>query len=157
MAVKRRRKSSRTRGSRTCGYGLTHRGAGNRGGRGRAGSGKKGKCKMPAKGTWSIQFFGKTGFKSKGIAYTKKQIINLRQLEELIDTFVNNKNAVLENGVYVVSLTDLGIDKLLSSGRVTRKFRITVVSASGAAIEKVKAAGGEVVLSDRKKKLPDSE
>lgn len=158
MTTKRRRKSTRSHGSRTCGWGLTHRGAGNRGGRGRAGTGKKGKCKMPTKGTWTIQYFGKTGFKSKGLRYAKHYTINLRQLEELLDNFVSDKIAVLEKDVYTVNLTDLGIDKLLSAGRVTKKFKINVAVASKAAVEKVKAAGGEVVLPEAKpKKAPETE
>lgn len=156
MTVKRRRKHGRKRGSRTCGYGLSHRGAGERGGRGNAGSGKKGKCKMPTKGTWSIQYFGKTGFKSKG--YPDRTAINIRQLEESLDNFVRDKAAVLDNGVYSVNLADLGIDKLLSAGKVTKKFRLTVRAASKAAVEKIKAAGGEVVLpAAEKKKAPKTE
>ncbi|MBW3001787.1 uL15 family ribosomal protein [Candidatus Woesearchaeota archaeon] len=158
MTIKRRRKSTRSHGSRTCGYGVSHRGAGERGGRGRAGTGKKGKCKMPVKGKWTIQYFGKTGFKSKGLRYAKHYTINLRQLEELLDNFVKEKFAVLEKDVYVVNLTDLGIDKLLSAGKVSKKFKINVAFASKAAVEKVKAAGGEVVLLEKKaKKMPETE
>ncbi|MBD3304694.1 50S ribosomal protein L15 [Candidatus Woesearchaeota archaeon] len=158
MTTKRRRKSTRSPGSRTCGYGVSHRGAGERGGRGRAGTGKKGKCKMPVKGRWTIQYFGKTGFKSKGIKYTALSIINLRQLEELLDNFVKDKFAVLEKDVYTVNLTGLGIDKLLSAGGVTKKFRISVSAASKTAVEKVKAAGGEVILPEAEpKKAPETE
>ncbi len=156
MTTKRRKKTARNRGSRTCGWGLTHRGAGNRGGRGRAGTGKKGKCKMPQKGTWTIQYFGKKGFKSKGIRYAAHYAINLRQIEELLDNFVKDKLAVLEKDVYAIDLTDLGIDKLLSAGKVTNKFKITVDFASKAALEKVKAAGGEVVFPVKEKKAPET-
>lgn len=160
MTVKKRRKHRKKLGSRTCGYGVSHRGAGERGGRGRAGTGKKGKCKMPVKGKWTIQFFGKKGFKSKGIRYDDLSIINLRQLEELLDNFVKDKAAVLEKDVYTVNLTDLGIDKLLSAGRVTKKFKINVSAASKTAVEKVKAAGGEVILPKKeakKEKAPETE
>ena len=155
MTVKRRKKSVRNKGSRTCGQGRTNRGAGNRGGRGRAGTGKKAKCKMPAKGTWTIQFFGKKGFKSKGLRYETKTVINLRQLEESLETFVKNKSAVVEKDVYSVNLTDLGIDKLLSAGKATKKLRLTVKSASKQAVEKVKAAGGEVILPAAKEKTEE--
>lgn len=151
MTVNKRRKSNRHRGSRTCGWGLTHRGAGNRGGRGNAGSGKKGKCKMPKKGAWTIQYFGKSGFVPKGARYAKQYTINLRQLEELLEKFIKNKAAVLENSVYTVNLTELGVDKLLSSGKATNKFRIVVRYASKSAVEKVKAAGGEIVMPAVKK------
>lgn len=158
MAVNKRKKFKRKRGSRTCGYGVSHRGAGERGGRGRAGTGKKGKCKMPEKGKWTIQYFGKKGFKSKGIAYTKHYTINLRQLEGLLDNFVKEKAAVLEKDVYAVNLTDLGIDKLLAAGKVTKKFKINVNFASKKAVEKVKAAGGDVILPEvEAKKAPETE
>jgi large subunit ribosomal protein L15 len=156
MTAKRRKKSSRNNGSNSCGWGSTHRGAGNRGGRGNAGTGKKGKCKMPQKGTWTIQFFGKRGFKSKG--YETHYTINLRNVEELLGTFVKNSAAVLEKDVYTINLTDLGVDKLLSTGKVTKKFKIIVKFASKAAIEKVKAASGEVVLPIKEKaKAPEPE
>jgi len=160
MTAKRSKKHRRKLGSRTCGYGLSHRGAGERGGRGRAGTGKKAKSKMPVKGKWTIQYFGKTGFKPKGIKYDDLSIINLRLLEELLDNFVKDKFAVLEKDVYSVNLTDLGIDKLLSTGKVTKKFRITVGAASKAAVEKVKAAGGEIILpeaKEQKKKAPGTD
>ena len=156
MTTKRRRKSTRSKGSRSCGWGATHRGAGNRGGRGKAGTGKKGKCKMPQKGTWTIQFFGKKGFKSKG--FDTQYTINIRQLEEMLDNFVKDNAAVLEKDVYTINLKDLGIDKLLSAGKATKKFKINVDFASKAAVEKVKAAGGEVVLLEKKaKKMPETE
>ena len=158
MAVNKRKKFQRKRGSRTCGYGVSHRGAGERGGRGNAGTGKKGKCKMPKKGTWTIQYFGKKGFKSKGIAYTEHYTINLRQLEQMLANFVKEKVAVLEKDVYTINLTDLGIDKLLSTGKVTKKLMINVNFASKKAIEKVKSAGGEVILpSVEAKKAPETE
>lgn len=156
MTVKRRKKHRRKLGSRTCGYGLSHRGAGERGGRGRAGTGKKAKSKMPVKGKWTIQYFGKTGFKSKG--YPDMTAINIRQLEESLDNFVRDKAAVLDKGIYSVNLADLGIDKLLSAGKITKKFRITVNAASKAAVERIKAAGGEVALpAAEKEKAPETE
>ena len=149
MTTKRRRKSTRSKGSRSCGWGATHRGAGNRGGRGRAGTGKKGKCKMPQKGTWTIQFFGKKGFKSKG--FDTHYTINIRQLEELLDNFVKDKAVILEKDIYTINLKDLGIDKLLSAGKATKKFKINVDFASKAAVEKIKKAGGEVILPVKEK------
>lgn len=158
MAVNKRKKFQRKRGSRTCGYGVSHRGAGERGGRGRAGTGKKGKCKMPKKGKWTIQYFGKKGFKSKGIAHAKHYTINLRQLEQMLDNFIKDKAAVLEKDIYTINLTDLGIDKLLSTGKVTNKLKINVNFASKKAVEKVKSAGGDVVLPKvEAKKVPKTE
>jgi large subunit ribosomal protein L15 len=145
MTVKRGKKCRKHRGSRTSGWGLCHRGAGQRGGRGNAGSGKKAKCKMPQKGVWTIQGFGKHGFKPKGLLNAQNPI-NLRQLEDKIDSFVNNKAAVLEKDVYVIDLMDAGYNKLLSAGKIKKKFKVTAPFVSKAAAEKVKAAGGEVII-----------
>ena len=40
----------------------------------------------------------------------------------------------------------MGFQKLLSQGKVTKKFKINADMASASAVEKVKAAGGEVIL-----------
>ena len=43
------------------------------------------------------------------------------------------------------NLSKMGCDKLLGGGRVTGAYRVVVASATKAAMEKVKAAKGEVV------------
>ena len=47
-----------------------------------------------------------------------------------------------------INLGELGIDKLLGSGRINAAMTITVANASASAIEKVEAAGGTVNLED---------
>jgi large subunit ribosomal protein L15 len=47
-----------------------------------------------------------------------------------------------------INLSELGIDKLLGSGRITQAISVTVEHASAKAIQKVEAAGGSVTLSD---------
>ncbi len=144
MTVKRNKKNRKQRGSRECGWGLTHRGKGNKGGSGNAGSGKKAKAKMPGKGQWSIQRFGKHGFKSKGQLVIDTPI-NVRELEARLERWVNTKAITKEGDVFVVDLPKLGYTKLLSTGKVSHKYKITVPRASKAGIEKVKAAGGDVI------------
>ena len=61
---------------------------------------------------------------------------NVSQLEEIVG---DNDS---------VDLGDLGIDKLLGSGRISKAISITVNHASAKAIEKVEAAGGSVIISD---------
>jgi large subunit ribosomal protein L15 len=55
--------------------------------------------------------------------------------------------AVKEGALYVIDLEKLGYEKLLGSGVVAPKLKILVGCCSAQAAEKVKAAGGEVVLS----------
>jgi large subunit ribosomal protein L15 len=143
MVVNKRTKFSRQRASHTHGYGSKkkHRGAGSRGGRGRAGTGKRADQQKPT--FWKDKkYFGKHGFKKKGM---KKDIktINLDYIEENINMF-------LKEGI--IDLKKLGYNKLLGRGNIKSKLKIKVESASAKAIEKVKKAGGEVILDIVKKK-----
>jgi len=144
MVVKRARKTRKWRGSRECGWGNKHRGSGKRGGVGNAGTGKRAKCKMPRAGRWANMDFGKHGFKFKGVSVDMVPI-NVIYLDAKVDSWVAEKKVVLENGVYVVDLPKLGFNKLLSCGKTSKKFRINVPFASKSAVDKIAAAGGEVV------------
>ena len=47
-----------------------------------------------------------------------------------------------------IDLGEIGVDKLLGSGRVSRALHITVEHASARAVEKIEAAGGSVTLAE---------
>lgn len=146
MSVNKRSKNSRQRGSKTHGWGAMkkHRGAGNRGGRGMAGTGKRGDAKKPS--IWkNKKYFGKYGFKKKGVVYDAKSV-NIFYIEENLEKLLANKLVVKEGDVYVVDLGKLGFNKLLGSGRVTKKFKIITDSASSSAVEEIKKNGGEVLV-----------
>jgi len=145
MSVNKRKKNSRQRGSKTHGWGAMkkHRGAGNRGGRGMAGTGKRSDSKKPS--IWNKRYFGKRGFKSKKQG-AKIKSFNLLDIEDNLDSLLKNKIIVKENDFYNIDAQKLGFNKLLSSGKVMNKLKIKVVFASKNAINKVKAAGGEVSL-----------
>lgn len=145
MTVKRRKKITKQRGSRTCGWGLVHRGSGQKGGVGNAGRGKKANCKAPRPGLWTKQLMGKHGFIHHN-ARVEGQVINLRDLEDKLHSFLAEKHAAESGGVVSIDLGKLGYGKVLSTGRVLRKWKISVPSASPDAIEKVKAAGGELAV-----------
>ncbi len=149
MVVKRNKKISKQRGGRTCGWGLVHRGSGQRGGSGNAGSGKKAKCKMPRRGLWAIQLFGKHGFIPKG-PLTKQDPINFREIEDKLEEFVDQKIAAVDKDFYIVDLEKAGYNKLLGTGQITKKLKIIVPFASKSAAEKLKAAGGEIVAPVKK-------
>ncbi|MEM4739698.1 MAG: uL15m family ribosomal protein, partial [Zestosphaera sp.] len=53
----------------------------------------------------------------------------------------------LENNLVVVNLEELGYNKLLGEGNLTRPMKITAPRATKAAIEKVKKAGGDVIVA----------
>jgi len=142
MVVKRRKKFRRMRGSRECGWGVFHRGKGHKGGSGNAGTGKRAKSKMPQRGEWTIQKQGRHGFISKGFA--KKVAVNLRDVEDRLDSWIFANKVIKDADVFIVDLPKIGFNKLLGSGRVTKKMKIIVPFASKSAVEKVNAAGGEV-------------
>lgn len=146
MVVIKRKKNSRQRGSHTHGWGSKkkHRGAGNRGGRGMAGSGKRADTIKPS--LWKERYFGKSGFNKKGIIKIIKPI-NVVYLEENFDRLLKNKMILKEGDIYVVDISKLGYNKILGSGKVTKKFKIKTEYASKNTIEKIKKAGGEVILS----------
>lgn len=148
MTINKRKKSSRQRGAHTAGWGTKkhHRGSGSRGGFGKAGSGKRAATKLTAH--WEEVWQGKHGF----VNQRRKEAgtINISELEQSFPKLVENKKAKIEADVYVIDLGALGIDKLLGSGKLGIKVKVTVNSASKNAIEAVKEAGGEVITPAKK-------
>jgi large subunit ribosomal protein L15 len=142
MVVNKRRKSTRSHGSNTHGWGSNQRrGAGCRGGRGNAGSGMKADQRKAT--FWKLkEHFSKKGFHSKK---PQDETINLRDLVEKLQTWEANKLITKEGDALSVNLEKLGYTKLLSAGKIAQKVKITVPKAAAKAIEKVKAAGGDVV------------
>jgi len=163
MTATKRSKNSRLRGTHTHGYGSKkkHRGAGSRGGRGMAGTGKRGDVKKPS--IWkNKKYFGKHGFKKKNIT-VKIKTITITAIEQMLLKLVSKKLVEEKSGVFEIDLKKLGYNKLLSTGKATKKMKITTSYASAGAIEKVKAAGGEVIVSAKAKsseklesKIPNS-
>jgi large subunit ribosomal protein L15 len=107
------------------------RGAGLRGGRGNAGLLKHRHMYMTKN---MPDHFGRHGFKRPKSVVKTDKIVNIGKLEEL---FPDKKT---------INLTEEGYTKLLGGGEINSKVKITVNSASEAAIEKIKKAGGEIVL-----------
>ncbi len=126
MKVKKRKKSSRFRGSHTHGRGgkKKARGKGHRGGVGMSGTGKR----ADQKKTLVLNLYGKKYFgkdKTLGKKPRKKLLtINLDQLSQ--------------------EKTNLVGYKVLSRGVPPSKLKITASAASKKAIEKIKAAQGEI-------------
>jgi large subunit ribosomal protein L15 len=50
----------------------------------------------------------------------------------------------MANGSDTIDLTELGIDKILGSGRINSALNVVVQEASARAIEKIEAAGGSI-------------
>jgi large subunit ribosomal protein L15 len=136
----RLRKIRKRRGSRTHGFGRVgqHRGGGQRGGHGKAGFHKH-------KWTYVIKYepdyFGKKGFTSPKSLKRKVNAINVGTLDELAEKLSTKKE-----GKLFIDLESLGYTKLLGTGKVTKPLTVKVPSCSKSAAEKIKEAGGQILI-----------
>lgn len=152
MTTHKRKKNTKMRAQTTHGWGAMkkHRGAGNRGGRGNAGTGKRGDARKPV--IWKDKkYFGKNGFDSKS-RMPDIISVSIKTLEDRADNLVRKGFAKSEGGAYVIDLSKLGYNKLLSNGNPTKKLMITTAYATKNAVEKIKKAGGQVTLTAPKPK-----
>jgi len=133
------RKIRKKRGSRTVGYGRVgqHRKSGSQGMR------KAGRHKH----LWSYvlryepDYFGKKGFTSPKSLKQKPKIINIGKLEELA-----HKTSEEKEGKIFIDLESLGYTKLLGNGKITKPLIVKVTSCSKSAAEKIKEAGGQILM-----------
>ncbi|NLA39546.1 MAG: 50S ribosomal protein L15 [Methanomicrobiales archaeon] len=133
-------KRSKYRGSRTCGGG-THknrRGAGNRGGRGRAGQRDHRFSHFYLKGEVSN---GKHGFINK--TSVPVSALDVGAIDQMVEILLQEGLATREGDLIVLDSTELGIDKVLGGGRVTRKLCISARAFSEMAREKIEEIGGQ--------------
>jgi large subunit ribosomal protein L15 len=137
-------KRSKYRGSRTCGGG-THknrRGAGNRGGRGRAGINAHHFVKWYKEMGGPV--FGKNGFSnSSQITVT---VIDVGIIDQIIPSLLAQGIAKNEGDVIVINTADMGIEKVLGSGKVTKKMNISAQAFSESAKAKIEKMGGKTQI-----------
>lgn len=152
MVVNKKPKAKNYRGSKThgCGSMKKRRGAGNRGGRGMAGSGKKGDAKVSK--TWGQKYFGKSGFKDNKNSTSSHGPISIFRLEMNLEKFEKQGLCKKEKDVYNVDLLNTKFNKLVATGKINCKINVKIASATKTAVEKIKNAGGEVILKEVKKK-----
>jgi len=149
MVVRRRKKTRRLRGrTRTMGWGRIgqHRKSGSKGGFGAAGMHKH-------MWTWVVKYaptwFGKHGFNPPKGLEVKTLEINVGEVAEKLEDWLRNGVAHREGDKIVVNLAEMGYNTLLGRGKIDKPVKIIVPRATERAVEKVKAAGGEVVLLSR--------
>ena len=136
-----RRKALKT-GSRTRGRGHKKgRGAGLRGGRGNAGCHKTKRIMYERVG----RVWGAHGFKRPQTVVMANNAINLKVIEEKIAEWVDQGNASKKGKTVSIDLKKMGYDKLLGTGVPSQAYKITIGAASAKAVEKVEAAGGEII------------
>jgi large subunit ribosomal protein L15 len=111
----------------------------------RGGHGKAGRKKH--KWTWVIKYepdyFGKHGFKRAWVPTS--ETLNVGELDEQVNMLLTRGLAKkVEDGV-AIDLSELGVDKLLGSGKVTQPLIVTTTAWSETAAQKIEHAGGRVL------------
>ncbi len=136
------------RGQRGHGWGAKkkHRGAGNRGGRGMAGSGKRADHKKPTiLKLYGNDYFGRKGFKRPQKLLSKIKAINLEQLQNKLNYYLEHKLVNKEKDFYVIDLEKLGYQKLLGGGNLNVKLKVNALYFSESAVKKIEKSGGIVL------------
>jgi len=138
-------KRSKFRGSRTCGGG-THknrRGAGNRGGRGRAGINAHHFVKWYKEIGGRV--FGKDGFFHNPA--TTVTAIDIGAIDQIIPSLLAQGIAKQDGDAVSLNIADMGIEKVLGSGRVTKKLNISAQAFSEQAKAKIEKMGGKALVA----------
>lgn len=133
------RKIRKKRGSRTQGYGRVgqHRKSGSKGMR-KSGFDKHGWTYVVK---YEPDYFGKKGFTSPKSLKRNVNVINVGVLDEMAEKLSTKKK-----GKLFIDLESLGYTKLLGTGKVTKPLTVRVPSCSKSAAEKIKEAGGQILL-----------
>ena len=130
------RKIRRYRGSRTHGYGQIgqHRCRGGRGGTGKAGLDKH-------KWTFVLKndptYWIKKGFVSASTLNKKVRIINIGKLDDLADKLEVDKKLERKEQKIFLNLEQLGYDKLLGTGEISKPLLIKVGSYSEVCLQEI--------------------
>lgn len=137
MGKKKGRGSGTGRGSSKKG-----RGAGNRGGRGNTGYGKKSghkKQSVPA------DHLGSDGFTRPQGLSEDADTINLKDIDQHIEAFVEEGAAEEEGGGYVFDAAAAGYDKVLGGGQLYGDIDIRADEFSADARRKIEESGNEAL------------
>jgi len=137
-------KRSKYRGSRTCGGG-THknrRGAGNRGGRGRAGINAHHFVKWYKEMGGPV--FGKDGFSNSSTLTIP--VMDIGIIDQIVPSLLAQGIAKNEGDAIILNMAEIGIEKVLGSGRVTKKLNISAPAFSESAKIKIEKMGGKAQI-----------
>lgn len=148
MQKRRPKKINKMRGRRAAGYGFSagHRASGQRGGKGMAGSKKHHYIKVMQE---NPRYFGKWGFKRPQKVIDNLVAVNVGDIDEAVDRLVERGAATMTGKRYKIDVSKIGIDRILGSGKVTRKLNLVGVKAiTPRAREKVTSIGGTIDLPE---------
>ncbi len=155
MTPHKLRKTRKKRGSRTHGWGQIgqHRKTSVKGGR------KVGRHKH----LWTYvvkhepEYFGRKGFTSLKSLKEETNVINVRQLDELVDKLSMEKQLKKKQGKPFLDLEELGYQKLLGTGKITQAITVKVSSYSKSAARKIEEAGGLILQEQKQMEKQQSE
>ncbi|RLG82736.1 MAG: 50S ribosomal protein L15 [Thermoprotei archaeon] len=146
MVVRREKKSRKMHGYRTRGWGSVgqHRKSGSKGGVGAAGFHKH-------YWSWVVKYFpdwfGKRGFTPRGPEHTPEHnVINVGRINEIVEEMLRRREVMKEDGMIVVDVASMGYSKVLGEGKIRYPVKLIALRVSRKAEEKIRAAGGTVVL-----------
>ena len=147
--TKKRRKSSRMhgRGQGTHGWGARkkHKKSGHRGGKGMAGTGKRADQKKTlVTKLYGHGYFGKRGITSKRTWKDKRKRINLQDIELNLEKYGKKSGDKWE-----INLQDYKVLDSFHEYGVKNKLIIKAREASTSAVEKVRKAGGEILIDKK--------
>ena len=71
--------------------------------------------------------------------------VNLSYLEEKADELIESGKASKDGDSIVIDVTELGFDKVLAKGKISKSFIISSPKFSASAVEKIEELGGEAI------------
>jgi large subunit ribosomal protein L15 len=96
--------------------------------------------------TWTVKYdpqhFGKYGFKRPQKTVFKFKPVNLSYLDEKANEMAAKNQANEEDGKIVIDVAEMGYNKVLGSGKVTKALLVKAPLFSESAVRKIEEAGG---------------
>ena len=147
MKIKKRKKETRQHGRKMGTHGggarKKRKKSGHKGGIGMSGSGKRADHKKTLiTKLYGNKYFGKQGVTSRGTKRDKRDRINLEQIEKNLEKYGKKTAKGWEINIPTY--------KILGTGEIKEKLIINCLEASKSATLKVKKAGGEIVVKEKK-------
>jgi large subunit ribosomal protein L15 len=137
-----KKRVKRIRGTRTCGGGShkKRRGSGSRGGVGNAGAHSHHVVRSLKRGIIKGMHI------SHQHTHNDEKALNIGNLEEMLEELIREGKAEEKaDGIYL-DATELGIEKILGKGEVTKKLMLTANAVTETARGKIESAGGAVSI-----------
>jgi large subunit ribosomal protein L15 len=99
--------------------------------------------------TWTVihdpDHYGKHGFKRPQKMVKKINPVNLSYLDDKSEELLEKGIASKDGDSIVIDITELGYNKVLAKGSISKPLTIKSPSFSASAIAKLEEAGGEAV------------